>query len=188
MAPGLCGCGWEAGVHGGLGPAPSSLLPVSGSQARAPSLPLSPGCAVPTATRGLLPCRASSRGKLPEARSSQAMTPNPPCGGMGTPHTPRRSVCLSELHSGWLMAGLGLVVCGCSSDAHGQGEGLLPRLWRAERPRRLPGDRGLAAGEGAVLSHSEPSSFQKSLQTSLLRRRLGTRAAYKVLSSLTPQG
>lgn len=34
---------------------------------------------------------------------------------------------------------------------------------------------------------SEPSSLQKSLQTSLFRRRLGARAAYEVLASTAGQ-
>ena len=51
-----------------------------------------------------------------------------------------------------------------------------------------PRTRGWAAGERAEPSPSEPYSLQKSLQTSLLRRRLGIRAAYKVLSSMTAEG
>lgn len=63
-----------------------------------------------------------------------------------------------------------------------QGEGLLPGL-RVSR-----GCLGRGARDRAGPSPSAPSPLQMSLQTSLLRRRLGTRAAYKVLSSVTAEG
>lgn len=66
-----------------------------------------------------------------------------------------------------------------------RGKEVLPRL---PVGRGCPGTRGWAAGERAKPSPSEPYPLQKSLQTSLLRRRLGIRAAYKVLSSMTAEG
>lgn len=53
----------------------------------------------------------------------------------------------------------------------------------------LPGtDGGTALVRSLQQRRSEPRSLQKSLQTSLLRRRLGTWAAYQVLCSLSAEG
>ncbi|XP_046499643.1 two pore channel protein 2 isoform X3 [Equus quagga] len=52
----------------------------------------------------------------------------------------------------------------------------------------LPDDGGTALVKSLQQRRSEPCSLQKSLQTSLLRRRLGTWAAYQVLCSLSAEG
>lgn len=52
--------------------------------------------------------------------------------------------------------------------------------WVGRAPSRLPGERGLCDPERRSRA-SQPLSLQKSLQASLVRKRLGTRAAYQVL-------
>lgn len=90
---------------------------------------------------------------------------------------------LSDFHSGGCRQGLALVVCDCPPLPIGQGAA----PWAASEPG-LSGARGRVARDSTGPSPSAPSPFQMSLQTSLLRRRLGTRAAYKVLSSVTAEG
>lgn len=166
---------WQVpgGVHSG--PCTAVWLPLVDEQELCHILLLPcPTCQVlsPRPPRGSLPYPPFSRGKLQEVAGPRAMTPSPLCGEPGTPSTPRRHIHLSDWHSMWLL-GSSPGVCNCWSDAVGV----------RGCSQRLLGMRGCAALERAEPGPLEPSSLQKSLQASLFRKRLGTRAAYEVLSS-----
>lgn len=65
-------------------------------------------------------------------------------------------------------------------------KGWLPRLPLSPLPRAGWTRIEMCVGTARARS-SEPFSLQKSLQTSLFRRRLGARAAYEVLASTAGQ-
>lgn len=179
VAPGLCGCGrgWEGGACGGLGTASTSLPWVT-------SLSAPQGC-WPHSHHWPLLCPTSSRGNRKETEAPGAVTtpPTPHVGGPRTPSPLRRDAYLSEFHSGGCQQDLALVVSDCPPMPTGRGAA----PWAASE-QGLSGARGRMAMDRAGSSPSAPSPFQMSLQTSLLRRRLGTRAAYEVLSSVTAEG
>ena len=130
-------------------------------------------------------CPTSSRGNRKETEAPGAVTtpPTPHVGGPRTPSPLRRDAYLSEFHSGGCQQDLALVVSDCPPMPTGRGAA----PWAASE-QGLSGARGRMAMDRAGSSPSAPSPFQMSLQTSLLRRRLGTRAAYEVLSSVTAEG
>lgn len=148
-------------------------LPLCSLGVLAPQPPLAPS----------LPHLLWGESKKTKTPGAVTTLPTPLVGGPGAPSPLRRDAHLSELHSGGCQQGLALVLCDCPPMPSGRGAA----PWAASEPG-LSGARGRVARDRAGPSPSAPSPLQMSLQTSLLRRRLGTRAAYKVLSSVTAEG
>lgn len=113
-------------------------------------------------------CRHSPPGATSLLQPLQGGWPRAPCAGeQGSP------ACRAETHPS---ESLGREESGRSPGACG-GEGCSLGAWGG-------GERPGQAGP----RRSEPLSPQKSFQTSLFRRRLGARAAFEVLSSVTAEG
>ena len=132
---------------------------------------------VPT-SRDSLPCPSFSKGSCKEIAAPGVSDPETSAGEPGTPSALRRNPCVSGWHSS-------LQSCSFLCDCHlvPAERGAIPGCRWAGRPQRLLGPRGAGCPGWAELGPSKAPSLQKSFQASLFRKRLGTRAAYEVLSS-----